>query len=143
MKLPDIIHVLNEVQLPDPTIQKIEAKLRELLAQEKEDARAATKTKHQFVIVVCDKDKQFAGLENVGGFVVQLDEGDDPSQLLTKLSTAVKSYNTTSRKGRKLPIKSIGECFESLPRKFTKPIGVNVKTRGVTRIVMTDNSLVA
>jgi hypothetical protein len=142
MKIPDIIQVLNEVQIPDPMIHKVETKLRELLAQEKEEKQTATKTKHQFVIVVCDKDRKFAGLEDLGGFVVQLDEGDDPSQLLTKLSTAVKSYNATSRKGRKVPIKSVGEAFESLSRKFTKPIGVNLKTKSLTRIVVSDNTLV-
>jgi hypothetical protein len=140
MKIDDVVTAMKEEKLSEPTIQKVVAKLKALQEESKEE-RAGNKVKHKFIIVICDKDKQFVGLEKVGGFVVQMNEQDNSDLLLDQISTAVKSYNTTTRNGRKRPIKTFGQAMESLPRKFSKAVGVLPKTKELTRVIVTDNQL--
>lgn len=139
MKLEDIIQVLKTEKLPEPTIANVVAKLKAL--QEDNRTEATPKSKHKYVIVLCDKDNKLAAAGDMGGFVVQMALEDDPNLLLNKIGTAVKAFNANTRKGRKNPIKTVGEAAEDLPRRFSKEAGFHFKTRGITRVITTDNNV--
>lgn len=106
--------------------------------KETEKAEAGPKPKQQFVIVVSDPTKQIK--QDLVGWVTQIGETESPATVMARLNKAAHEFNA-SKRGRLLPVKSVGEAFESVPRKFMKEAGVHTKTRQPVYVMRTDNQL--
>jgi len=106
--------------------------------KETEKVEAGPKPKQQFVIVVSDPTKQIK--QDLVGWVTQIPESDSPATVMEKLNKAAHDFNA-SKRGRMLPVKSVGEAFESVPRKFMKNSDIHTKTKTPVLVVTTDNQL--
>lgn len=96
------------------------------------------KIKWETVIVLHDKDGYLKDKE-IAGWVVQQEENADAGLILSKLADAAKTQNTSGkRKKSKGIISNYVELFESLKSKFTKAKKVKIKTKDLTRVVLTD-----
>ena len=74
------------------------------------------------------------------GWVLQIPENESPATTLDRVQRAAYEFNTT-KKGRLLPVKTIGEAVENVPAKHFKETEVWVKTKTPILIVRTDNEL--
>lgn len=74
------------------------------------------------------------------GWVVQMGVDTLPTEILPKVIQAAHAFNA-SKAGRKNPVRTVGEAFEVVKRKFFKEVGVLVKTKASTYIVKTDNQI--
>ena len=95
--------------------------------------------KKQFVILVSDPDGQMPEHE-LAGWVLQLPEDASPLSLQERVHKAAYDFNAT-RRGRKLPVETMGEAFESVPAKNFKEVEVAVKTKTPVLVLTTDNKL--
>lgn len=111
-----------------------------LVADKKDEAKAepGPKPKQQFVIVVSDPEGQIK--KDLVGWVTQIPENDSPATVMEKLNAAAHEFNA-SKKGRMVPVNTVGEAFESVPRKFMKQANIHTKTKVPVLVVTTDNKL--
>lgn len=95
--------------------------------------------KKQFVILVSDPEDRWPDTD-LTGWVLQIPEDKSPLSLVERLCKAAYDFNN-SKRGRALPVKTIGEALESVPAKFTKEVELWVKTKTPVQVIKTDNVL--
>jgi hypothetical protein len=134
------------------TIEQIEATLREqkidpkviikivndleAAAQEEKADRAATgkRPKSQFVLL-----STTLGL----GYALQVEAEAAPTEILPRIQAAATDFNQ-SKRGRKVPVSTVGEALEHLPAKWFKTTDgkkLAVKTRQAVPILTVPNAL--
>ena len=95
--------------------------------------------KKQFVILVSDPDRKLPKHDFVG-WVLQIPENESVATTQERIFRGAYDYNTT-KKGRLLPAKTVGEAVESVPAKFFKEAEVWVKTKTPVLMLKTDNEI--
>lgn len=116
--------------------QKTEQIIKDLVALIPEKEESKPHAKKQFVIVVSDKEGIIK--KDLVGWVVQIEEDESPAVALEKIYKSSYEFNL-SPKGRKMPIKAVGEAMEALPPRFCKENGVWIKTKEPVLVVTTNN----
>lgn len=101
-------------------------------AESEPDKEPTPRAKTQYVIVA-NADKSL-------GWVVQMPEGASPHTVLDRVNKAAAEFNAT-KAGRAIPVKTVGEAFESCKRKLFKNNGLQVKTKTAVYIIQSDNKL--
>ncbi len=96
------------------------------------------KAKQQYVVLVADADGQLK--RDFTGWILQIPEEATPMSIVDRVNKAAHDFNA-SKKGRLLPVKSIGEALESVSRKYFKEAEVSVKTKMPIYLIRTDNKL--
>lgn len=141
VSLENVEAILLERKVEPIKVQEIIKDLEKAAEEEKEDriATADPKSKWEYVIVLNDKDGLLKDKE-IAGWVVQQKEGQDAGLVLSKLSDAAKTQNESAKR-KKSMISDLVGLFESLKPKFTKEKGVRVKTKELTRVIVTDGKM--
>jgi len=94
--------------------------------------------KKQYAVVVSDPNGVLK--VDLTGWVVQLPENASPHSVVDRVMKAAHHFNTT-KKGRLIPVKSVGEAFESIGRKFFVENELWVKTKLPVYLIRSDNKL--
>lgn len=119
------------------------AKLREIIeelnyeAQPEPGDEAAPTVKKQFVILLSDMEGVLPK-KDLTGWVVQIPEDASPFSTTDRIFKASYDFNA-SKKGRTLPVKSVGESLESASAKYFKEAELWIKTKLPCAVVVTDN----
>ena len=95
--------------------------------------------KKQFVVLVSDPDGEMPETD-LAAWVLQVPEDASPLSTQERLVKAAYDFNA-SRRGRALPVKTVGEALESVPAKHFKDVEVWVKTKTPVQVLTTDNAL--
>ncbi|MDB6170013.1 MAG: hypothetical protein JWM88_2877 [Verrucomicrobia bacterium] len=95
--------------------------------------------KKQFVIVISDPEGRLPKNDFVG-WILQLPENDSPATTPDRVFRAAYDFNA-SKKGRLLPVKTVGEAFENVPAKHFKDADLWVKTKVPVIMLRTDNEI--
>lgn len=95
--------------------------------------------KKQFVILVSDPDRKLPKHDFVG-WVLQIPENESVATTQERICRGSYDFNTT-KKGRLLPVKTIGEAIENVPAKFFKEAELWVKTKTPVLMLKTDNEI--
>jgi len=98
----------------------------------------APKVKKQYVILVSDKEGIIT--KDLVGWVVQIPEDDDVTEVLESIKKGAYNFNA-SKKGQKYPVSSIGQAIANVGNKFFKPYNVSIKTKEPVYVVTTNNNL--
>lgn len=109
----------------------------ELSSQVDEDKPPTVKK--QFVMLVSDPEGKLMGCDFTG-WVLQIPEEDSPYTAEERLFRAAYEYNAT-KKGERLPVKTVGEACEFISAKHFKEQNVWVKTKEPVLIVRTSNKI--
>ena len=117
-----IIEEINHVAQPDPG------------EEEKPPA-----TKKQWVILVSDPDRRLPKDDFVG-WVLQIPEDESPATTQDRIFRSVYDFNT-SKRGRLLPVKTVGEALENVPAKQFKECDLWPKTKTPVLVLRTDNNI--
>jgi len=136
----DIVkHILQRNELDirqvNAIIQDIEQELKVL----QEENPPAPRQPKQFAILVSDPENNMPA-RDLTGWVLQMPEEASPAILEGQIHKAAYDFNQTP-KGRRMPVKTIGEACESVPARIFKEHQVWVKTKEPVLILKSDNSI--
>ena len=95
--------------------------------------------KKQFVILISDPEGRLPSNDFVG-WVLQIPETESVATTQERIFRSAYDFNA-SKKGRLLPVKTVGETMESVPAKHFKEAEVWVKTKTPVLILRTDNEI--
>jgi hypothetical protein len=95
--------------------------------------------KKQFVVLLSDPEGKLAKQDLVG-WVVQIPEDASPHSTTDRIFKGAYDFNA-SKRGRLLPVKSVGEALESGSAKYFKESELWVKTKLPVAVMVTDNVL--
>jgi hypothetical protein len=124
----------------DPALLRRVVEEMNLAAQpETGDDEKPPAVKKQFVILISDPDGKLPKNDFVG-WVLQIPESESPATTTDRIFRSSYDFNTT-KKGRLLPVKTVGEAIENVPAKFFKEADVWVKTKTPVLMVKTDNEI--
>lgn len=136
-KVLEIIRALEEIaEEITKENEKEEEKVDEDGLPTDSGADAGEKTKWEYVIVLNDKEDLLKDKE-IAGWVVQQEENADAGLVLSKLSDAAKDQNDSAKR-KKNRIISLVDLFENLKSKFTKEKKIRIKTKDLTRVLITN-----
>jgi hypothetical protein len=110
-----------------------------LIAQAEANEEKPPALKKQYVIVVSDPDGRFPK-HDFAGWVLQIPEDDSPVTTMERVYRASYEFND-SKKGRLLPVKTVGDAIENVPAKHFKEADVWVRTKTPVLVVTSDNEI--
>jgi hypothetical protein len=95
--------------------------------------------KKQYVIVVSDPEGKLPK-GDFTGWVLQIPENVSPATTPDRVFRAAYDFNA-SKKGRLLPVKTVGDAFENVPAKHYKEAELWVKTKEPVIVLRTNNEI--
>ena len=123
----------------DPKILRQIVEEMNLVTQAEGDDEKPPRHKYQFAIVISDPEERLPKTDFVG-WVLQLPEGESVVTTQDRVFRTAYDYNTT-KKGRLMPCKTVGEAMEHIPAKAFKEQGLVVKTKIPVLMLKTDNQI--
>ena len=137
VEINKVAESLKKNQIKPETIRKILEELNLTLPEEDGEEKAPA-VKKQFVVVVSDPEGRITG--DFAGWVVQIPETESAATATDRIIRAAYEFNTT-KKGRLLPVQTVGEAIENVGSKHFKEADVWIKTKTPVLLVKTDNSI--
>lgn len=116
--------------------------LADMVAPEAEEEKPPA-VKKQFVFVLADAAGKFAALmktEALTGWVLQIPEEASPMSAPGRIKDAAHHFNSTKR-GRLMPVQTLGEACENVPAKIAKEHGLWIKTKATIYAIPAENEL--
>jgi hypothetical protein len=95
--------------------------------------------KKQHLIVVSDPEGKLPK-GDFTGWVLQIPENESPATTPDRVFRAAYEFNA-SKKGRLLPVKTVGEAFENVPARHFRDADLWVKTKEPVIVLRTDNEI--
>ena len=144
----DIEHVLNQKGVDQPRVVSIMLEIKRLENQEAELAAAkkAQRKKKKFVLVASDPEDRYVKVVECPVWVVQMNDEDNHTDVVEKISRATYEYNNdvlngNKKSSKKNPVYKISESLEQVTAKYFADEDISVKTKEPTVIVRTDNEI--
>ena len=133
-----VAEILKKNQV-DPKILRQIVEEMNILTQAESDEEKPPAVKKQFAILISDPEGRLPKTD-FAGWVLQIPEDESVATTQDRIFRAVYEFNTT-KKGRMLPSKTVGEALENVPAKHFKETGVWVKTKSPVLMLKTDNEI--
>lgn len=130
----------RSVQVPPDELAKLIRRLQDMLPEPEAEEEKPPAQKKQYVILVSDPLHQIEAGAELAGWVLQIPEDASPLSLHERIQKAAYDFNA-SRRGRKLPVQTVGETLESVPAKSLKEVELWCKTRMPVLVLTTNNEL--
>lgn len=127
----------NEVE---PSLLRTIVEEMNLLVQPEVDEEKPPALKKQWAILISDPDNRLPEGNDFAGWVLQIPENESVMSTTERIHKAAYEFNTT-KKGRLMPAKTIGEALEHIPAKHFKEANVWVKTKIPVLMLKTDNEI--
>ena len=136
----DLVAEVMQSQHLDPATQKrvIEELLSRLNAAEDGEEKPPAEKK-QWCVLLSDPEGKLAADDFVA-WVLQIPESESPATVKDRIYRAAYEFNTTKR-GRLMPVKKVGEALEGIPAKHFKDQDIFVKTKEPVIVIVTDNQI--
>jgi len=131
--------VLQRNELDTRQVSSIIEDIEQELKVQQEENPPQPRVKKQFVIMVSDPEGDLPQ-KDLTGWVLQLPEEDSPALAEERIVKSAYEFNQTP-KGRRLPVKSIGEACEAVPARILKEQNVWVKTKEPVLLLRTNNEI--
>lgn len=136
----DIVkHILQRNELDIRQVNSILEEIQQELKLQQEENPPAPRQPKQFAILVSDPEGLLPKAD-LTGWVLQLPEEESPLGLQEQIHRAAYDFNQTP-KGRRMPVKTIGEACEAVPARIFKEHQVWVKTKEPVYVLRTDNQI--
>lgn len=130
--------VLQRNDLETRVVAGIIQELQQEQAAEQDEEKEPP-VKKQYVVVVYDPEGELEGKEFTGS-IVQIPEDESVYTAVERLHRAGYEFNTT-KKGRRMPVKTVGEICEHVPAKIAKEQKVWIKHKEPCFLLPTDGIL--
>ncbi len=98
--------------------------------------------KYKHLIVASDPSGTLKStLEGVPMWVFKVPDEEKHTEVMERFFKGVYDFNANSRKGRKNPVKTVGDGIQAVPTKHFKPSKSPVLTKEPVIVLVTDNKI--
>ncbi len=139
IKISKAAEILKNNQIDPAILRRIIEEMNLATQPEDGDEEKAPAVKKQFAILVSDPEGKMPKTDLVG-WVLQIPESESVATTLGRVFRRAYDFNMT-KKGRLLPVKTVGEAIENVPAKFMKEADLWVKTKTPVLVLRTDNDI--
>ena len=138
IEISQVADILKKHKLEPALLREIVQALNEVSqAQAEEQETKPPPAKKQFVVLLSDPEGRLPDKDLVG-WVVQIPENASPHSTTDRIFKGAYDFNA-SKRGRMLPVKSVGEALESAGAKYFKDSELWVKTKTPVLMLRTDH----
>lgn len=134
-----VAEILKKNEISPAILRRIIEEMNLAVQPEAGDEEKPPAVKKQFVVLVSDPDGRLPKHDFVA-WVLQIPENESVATTQDRIFRSSYDFNTT-KKGRLLPVKTVGEAIENVPAKFFKEAEVWVKTKTPVLVLKTDNEI--
>jgi hypothetical protein len=134
-----VAEILKRNEL-EPSLLRTIVEEMNLLVQPEVDEEKPPALKKQWAILISDPEGRMPEGNDFVGWVLQVPENESVLTTRERIHKGAYEFNTT-KKGRLMPAKTIGEALEHIPAKHFKEAGVFVKTKIPVLMLKTDNEI--
>jgi hypothetical protein len=139
IEINQVAEILKKHKLDPAVLREIVEEMNEATAPAADEDIKPPAPKKQFVVLLSDPAGKLPKQDLVG-WVVQIPENASPHSTAERIFKGAYDFNA-SKKGRLLPVKSVGEALESASAKYFKEAELWVKTKLPVAVMVTDNVL--
>jgi hypothetical protein len=139
IEVNQVADILKKHKIDPSLLREIVEEMNEASQPEADEDIKPPAMKKQFVVLLSDPNGKLAKQDLVG-WVVQISEDASPHSTTERIFKGAYDFNA-SKKGRLLPVKSVGEALESVATKYFKEAELWVKTKLPVAVMVTDNVL--
>ena len=134
---------LNKLNVDRKTIDTAVEEIVKAAQEAREDnAAAGPKKKYKHLIVASDPTGANRKLlEETPMWVFKVPEEEKHTEVMDRFFKGVYDFNANSRKGRKNPVKTVGDGIQNVPTKHFKPNKSPVLTKEAVIVLITDNKI--
>jgi hypothetical protein len=136
-----VAEILQKNKIEPAVLRRIIEEMNHAVQPDPADENKLPPVKKQWVILVSDPEHRLPK-EDFVGWVVQIPEDESPVTTQDRLFRGAYDFNA-SKRGRLLPVKTVGEAMENVPGKHFKEADLWVKTKTPVLILRTDNQIPA
>jgi hypothetical protein len=134
-----VADVCKKRKMEPSLLREIIEELNEITAPAADEDIAPPAPKKQYVILISDMEGKLPK-KDLTGWIVQIPENASPYSTTERIFKGAYDFNA-SKKGRLLPVKSVGEALESASAKYFKESELWVRTKMPIAVVVTDNCI--
>jgi len=134
-----VAEILKRNEISPAVLRRVIEEMNIAAQSETGDEEKPPAMKKQFVILVSDPDGKMPKHDFVG-WVLQIPENESVATTQERLFRGAYDFNA-SKKGRLLPVKTVGEAIENVATKYFKEAEVWVKTKTPVLILKSDNEI--
>lgn len=131
--------IIKKHKVAPEVIREIVEEMNEVTAPAADEDIKPPAPKKQHVILLSDP-SGILPTKDLTGWVVQIPENASPFSTVERILKGAYDFNA-SKKGRLLPVKTVGEALESASAKYFKEAELWVKTKLPVAVMVTDNVL--
>ena len=139
IEVSQVAEILKKHKIEPSLLREIVEAMNEVTQPAADEDIKPPAPKKQFVVLLSDPAGKLPQ-KDLTGWVVQIPESASPYSTADRIFKGAYDFNA-SKKGRLLPVKSIGEALESASAKYFKESELWVKTKLPVAVVVTDNVL--
>ncbi|MEX0330940.1 MAG: hypothetical protein AB3N64_05895 [Puniceicoccaceae bacterium] len=132
-------YILQRNELDVRQVNSIMEDIEQEIKVQKEENPPAPRIPKQFTILISDPERTLPNTD-LTGWILQLPEEDAPMTVEGQIHKAAYDFNQTP-KGRRMPVKTIGEACEAVPARIFKEHQLWVKTKEPVLVLRTDNQI--
>jgi hypothetical protein len=134
-----VAEILQKNKIEPAVLRRIVEEMNHIVQPDPGDETKPPAVKKQWVILVSDPERRLPKDDFVG-WVLQIPEDESPATTQDRIFRSVYDFNTTKR-GRLLPVNTIGEALENVPAKQFKEADLWLKTKNPVLVLRTDNQI--
>lgn len=134
-----VAEILKKNHIDPAVLRRVIEEMNLAVQPDPGDEDKAPPVKKQYVIVVSDPDGKLPKYDFTG-WVLQIPENVSPSTTPDRVFKAAYDFNA-SKKGRMLPVKTVGDALENVPAKHYKEAELWVKTKEPVIVLRTNNEI--
>jgi hypothetical protein len=134
-----VAEILKKNEISPAVLRRVIEEMNLAVQPEGPEDEKPPAVKKQFVILISDPEEKLPKHDFVG-WVLQIPENESVATTQDRIFRSVYDFNTT-KKGRLLPVKTVGEALENVPAKAFKETDVWVKTKTPVLMLRTDNEI--
>jgi hypothetical protein len=134
-----VAEILKKNEISPAVLRRVIEEMNLAVQPEGPEDEKPPAVKKQFVILISDPEEKLPKHDFVG-WVLQIPENESVATTQDRIFRSVYDFNTT-KKGRLLPVKTVGEALENIPAKAFKEADVWVKTKTPVLMLRTDNEI--
>ena len=139
IEVSQVAEILKRKRLSPQLLREVVEEMNEITLPAADEAIAPPAPKKQFVILLSDPQGKLPKHE-LTGWVLQIPESASPFSTGDRILKGAWDFNA-SKKGRLLPVKSVGEALESVSARYFKDAELWVKTKLPVAVVKTNNAI--
>lgn len=139
LELATVATAAKQIGFDPEKIQALIERLSDMTAPENDGEEKPPAVKKQWVILISDP-KGILPRDELVGWVLQIPEAESVVTTEERIRRAAYDFNAT-KKGRLLPVQTVGETLEHVPAKHFKEAGAWVRTKTPVFMLRTENEI--